>query len=308
MQGLLGIRAGHVLRTVSMLETTAPFRFLKERVWPDLEAWAPPRVRGASHGSAVCQPIWEPRLLVPSLCEGELEDALDGAFDASTAAHRGLAWVRITGWVDSSPDSRIKLTSSLSNRLGSRFPILHGHADSALVDAWLNSLEALVRRRLREHNLNYFRKERFSNLAGQEAAVLRGDMARAHGSLSDPDANKREAAILALHQSASPKEPLIARFRDLVTRDPDLSVRITALSSCIKICTRTKDAAILNMLAAIVADKSLPDMLRDVAYQGLFQVCDAPVAEWPVTRWAAGRFRFPDDIDWEFVRRHVQEK
>jgi hypothetical protein len=57
----------------------------------------------------------------------------------------------------------------------------------------------------------------------------------------------------------------------------------------------------LRLLSHVVIDESNQQELRDIAYQAIFQIDDRPVADWPITNAAFGRFVFPDDIDWEFL-------
>ena len=141
----------------------------------------------------------------------------------------------------------------------------------------------------------------WQRLAGPRLADLLTDRTAAVACLRELDAKLRQVALqVVAHIWGADAEYARACYL-LLASDPDLDVRITA-ASCLAISFRgTGDPNVGKALAQIVADRSESVLLRDIAYQGLFEVRGLPVEMWPIMDAKSAGERFPDQVDWVLV-------
>ncbi len=227
------------------------------------------------------------------------------AFDDADSSVRGAAlWGLLCLAAGERFSAQVEswLNTFLVRRFGIVDPEVFGQP---LARVWLESLAYESDRHEREARRLAHRETRLQNLAGANIDRMRRDTRFTLDLLDSEDPNLRTAALTLLRETERSAE-----FRDkceqLCAHDSDLRVRIGALSCLIACYTKTRNERILGNMARLVLDNTCSQYLREIAYQGIFQVNDAPPATWPEVRAAQGLFRFPDDVDWEFVAQFTQ--
>ena len=143
---------------------------------------------------------------------------------------------------------------------------------------------------------------RWKRLAGDHLDPMLQSRATAERYLTHEDANLRAVAISVLRHRWRPDSRLAVTCEMMTFDDPDLRVREAALL-CLGACyAGTNDRRIGNEVARILMDEAAPPELRLTAYYDLFQIRGIPVNRSPTIRIATGRFGFPQEVDWSFVR------
>jgi len=112
---------------------------------------------------------------------------------------------------------------------------------------------------------------------------------------SDPRA--RLGALFMIREYWKPQTDFGHICEQLAMEDPDVDVRSGALSSLCGICYGTQDGRIGRVFATLVLDGMQPVIIRRIAYFGLFSLQGFP-SRVPNSQ----TFKFPDDVDWTFVR------
>jgi hypothetical protein len=142
---------------------------------------------------------------------------------------------------------------------------------------------------------------RWSKLAGPRMPELLANRAATMAHLRDADAKLRQVALSVVAHIWGADDLYVQTCHDLLVADPDLDVRIVAAGSLATCFLGTNDGAAVRTLAHIVKNISEPLLLRDIAYQALFEIRGLPVESWPVLDGKSAGQRFEDDVDWSFV-------
>ena len=123
----------------------------------------------------------------------------------------------------------------------------------------------------------------------------------AEGFLADKDSKRRLVSLSVLIHHWKPDRNLAVVAEKLAFDDPDPEVREVALLAVGAYYATTADKRISALLAEATSDTTRPERLRKAAYLALFQVSNLPIQSWP----DATSCRFPEDVDWEFVRKAI---
>jgi hypothetical protein len=112
-------------------------------------------------------------------------------------------------------------------------------------------------------------------------------------------------AIGHLDEHGVPPTGLVERCIELLrlTTNPQLTlaaVRPLVWFAKGEDCTVSK-----RLLAEVVNNRQNETHLREVAYQALFELDQAPVRTWPAFKRELSDFKFPEDIDWDFVNKFL---
>jgi hypothetical protein len=182
-----------------------------------------------------------------------------------------------------------------------RFQIAEPAITDIIVDMWLDGVKGFVDGELGAQKRARFDDALLQKMAGSDLKAIENSPEAAKDFLRHPNPRRRTAALMVMWHKTKEKFNLAGIFEDKLLSDPDADVRITALRYLIQVYSTTRESRVEKLLASLVKDESCPLQLRDIAYQGLFQIHDMPVNDWPITKWCQGRFRFPDDVDWGLV-------
>lgn len=123
-----------------------------------------------------------------------------------------------------------------------------------------------------------------------------------HCYLSDPSVDVRQAALAIISESHIDLSIYAELAKELILRDPDLHVRWAAFHLLGKCYDGSKDPVIGRFMARIVLDPDQLSFIRLQAYKSLIYLEDLSVEWIPMVN----DLRFPDDIDWMFVRRFTE--
>ncbi len=228
------------------------------------------------------------------------------AFNAKEASDRGKAWVKLA-FVSESENLRKLLTPSARCALADYFRLDPGALDDVGINRWLDGISSMVGI-CRTHALvRQSLRRRLEMQGAEDLAVMSRSPELALEFLSHVNPMRRTAAIKALAASMCEPSLLASALAARVLEDKNAAVRIAALRNYISVNRKAPQPDALPFLANIVLDESAPIELRDLSYEGLFEISAAPVTEWPITRACCGRFEFPRDVDWEFVTRCHQQ-
>jgi hypothetical protein len=100
-------------------------------------------------------------------------------------------------------------------------------------------------------------------------------------------------------------------FRDAVDKliwdaqhGDNYSVRASAISKLSIEFLKSDDRVVGGIIAAFVRDESISSDLRLFAYLCLLDLSTRRCDEYPDMK----TFRFPDDVDWDFVNRYLSKK
>lgn len=151
---------------------------------------------------------------------------------------------------------------------------------------------------------NEAQRRRAEQLAGPSFAELWSNRDFAVSQLQHPDAKQRAAAVYAITDKWRRAKEFAPSWVALLGAESDPDLRKALLAGVVEGLSGTEDVACCARLAALVQDQSLPEEDRFLAYNGLYEVCGMPSQTWPIAREALEDrpFRFPDDVDWTFVR------
>jgi hypothetical protein len=141
-------------------------------------------------------------------------------------------------------------------------------------------------------------------LAGDLAQEMLNSREKAMSCLHDPSWKIRLAAISILRMVWKAYEELAAICEKMAFDDTHLQVRGTALFTLACCYRGTNDPRISQLLRGIVCDTSIPNNLRQSAYEGLFQLRGVPSSAIPMP----GKYPFPAEIDWAFVDSFMDER
>lgn len=125
--------------------------------------------------------------------------------------------------------------------------------------------------------------------------------------LKDPNPACRRLALEVLQRQWKYTQASADYCELLCVQDPDPIVRRMAVFALGHFYEKSNNARISRMLAAIACDETAEPGLREGAYFGLHDVCGNTAFDHPLILTASkGGFRFPEDVDWDFVRKFVQ--
>lgn len=119
--------------------------------------------------------------------------------------------------------------------------------------------------------------------------------------LSDRDPAVRLVAISVLGSQWNCDALFAEKCEGMAISDPDDDVRATALNYLALFHGETANHRITKFYAAVVRDTSESTKVRTVAYQCLFTLRGVPPRFRPTIKILQRQFRFPEDVDWEFV-------
>jgi hypothetical protein len=147
------------------------------------------------------------------------------------------------------------------------------------------------------------RQQYWEQLAGSAAKLMQSNLETARSFLLDANPKRRLAALDILARQWKPDAELLAAAEKIAFYDQDSDVRTVALLVVGDCCSGTKDRRITRLLAEVALDTGRDEKFRKAAYLGLFKVC-LPIQAWP----DLASFRFPEDVDWDFVRNLTQSQ
>jgi hypothetical protein len=117
--------------------------------------------------------------------------------------------------------------------------------------------------------------------------------------LNDPEPKMRRAALTLMTYHWGSTEQFKGRCEEMVLRDPDATVRSTAIS-CLGTCfSGTDNRRIVKLLADVVCNESETYKMRRSAYLSLL-IVSMPPERMPRCEVLAN-LRIPEDVDWTFV-------
>jgi hypothetical protein len=220
-------------------------------------------------------------------------------FEDSAAEVRGLALISL--FVTSTDQSIASLArDALSESLSQSFGI-HSSVIGQVSQAWLETLRTLMLEMMvgsqKKRTIEAWMRE----LAGTNLPKMMSDRSFAESLLQSTDVNTRKAALLVLSDHWGATKALTTQFRTISETDPEIGARILAIRKLATANKKSRDKAIAVMLGRVVQDSTLPNELREIAYEALFEVVDAPVDTWPEMRRLASSFSFPSDVDWQWI-------
>jgi hypothetical protein len=117
----------------------------------------------------------------------------------------------------------------------------------------------------------------------------------------DPCLRKTAIALLLDHWSCVPE--FASNLYTVAMEDTDSTVQEMALAALGSSTSGLRKEKLRKFFSMIVLDERKASKLRLCAYNLLFQIEGLPSSSWPTIRMLKGDFTFPDDVDWEFVKR-----
>jgi hypothetical protein len=261
-----------------------PFDFLQTVIANDIHNWR----FACSHDSESTGSA--------ATCDNSPEALFLSAFDSRSSESRGVAWSALAQ-LPNSP----RLFQLTRNTLIARFSLDPAGVTDVVVKAWLNGLRMLVDQVERKVRIAQFQRDRFQRLAGDDLVAMESKHNSFLSFICHHNPQRRQAALIKLAVSTLPRSDITAQLEHCVQSDEDLEVRITATRCLIDLARSQEIPGVCQLLAKVVQNDANPKMLREIAYQGLFEVNHLPPASWPITRDCQGQFEFPRDVDWELV-------
>ena len=280
------------------MQPSKPFRYLMEDVRRDAEAWCERRARQASSVDLQLSSSDDIALVGGR----SAERTLSLAFDHDEPAVRGSAWSMIAT-MNADAVARPELIRLVQAALSTRFLVSPSAATDELASHWLNGVRDVVAGVEGRAGAAAAQRRFVERGAGSDLAMMESSAEAALGFLQHAEPARRIAAIQVLLGTIEGRGQIGPRLAEIALSDLDLGVRITALRGFVQAHRKDKHPAAMSLLAGVVRDDSAPIALRDAAYEGLYEVGDTPVSEWPIVKTSQGRFEFPKDVDWEFVAR-----
>ena len=227
------------------------------------------------------------------------------AFVDSEPAVRGFAW-RIIAYLWWRDDPTGTLVEVARRVLVERFELSPDRASDLVAIAWLDgvagfcqTIKSVKRAGGRRRLADEFRERVIRQKAGEDWRRLE---AAPEAFLQHADPRRRSAALMTLCKNRVATESIERDVVRIIHSDEDPGVRIAGIIYLVETHRRSQDVRTARLLAQIVVDQSNPIQVREIAYQGIYQVLDMPVSDWPETKAAVGQFKFPADIDWELLR------
>ena len=227
-----------------------------------------------------------------------ISDLFQSASGAADQVTRGRSWIRLTEVQHGN-----SLTQETKSFLVSKLHVDATSVTHTVIEAWLDALRLLVDKMRRKDNVTRFQGEYYRKLAGIDWEELERDSSSYVSFLSHINPNRRCAAIIRMVSNGINSTEQLKQLMQMIEQDDDASVQITATRNLIECCFDSLRPEVLALLARVVTKDSMPLAVRDIAYEGLFEVAREPVSDWPITRFCQGRFIFPNDIDWSFVKK-----
>jgi len=225
------------------------------------------------------------------------------AFGANEQAKRGRSWIQLAQ-IQHGP----LLTQETKHFLISILQVDTASVTHTVIEAWLDALRMIVvRSRRNDGTTSLLLEKHYEGLAGTDRDELERDPRSYLSFLNHSNPDRRCAAIIQMVSSGKIGPEQLNHLMRMLKQDDDASVQITATRKLIECCTESFRTDVLAILATVVANESLQLTVRDIAYEGLFELSGAPAWEWPITRSSQGLFVFPDDIDWTLVRTYSRQ-
>ncbi len=146
-------------------------------------------------------------------------------------------------------------------------------------------------------------EKNLEDLAGSNLEIMKGSIIETEKNLNHINPKLRCAAIIILCDYFFACQERLSTLETILREDADENVRLTVLD-CISRCyMKRKNNKITKLLATIVYDDSESLNFRIPVYNSLFLITGMPVEKYPLFLLSKGLFRFPEDVDWEFVKR-----
>jgi hypothetical protein len=145
------------------------------------------------------------------------------------------------------------------------------------------------------------RRSEWQEVIGPQFNEMLRDRMLAERYMQAADTNLRYVAVAMMSCDWKPTQQAAAIAKTLAVQDSDPRVRKAAVAVVMIYYAGTKNNKVTKLLADIVSDDRQPAEIRQVAYQGLFQVRGLPMGMWPIVTTAPNEFQIPHDIDWTFV-------
>lgn len=156
---------------------------------------------------------------------------------------------------------------------------------------WLQSIRYLI-------DYNKDKLEEWRRLAGSELETMLSSRSATERYIHHPSPDLRLASMLVWQAVWKCDEQFAAECERLSFEDEDLRIRTNAIF-CLACCyEKTDDARIGHLMASAIVNKEFDASFRETAYRGLYLLRGVPVLDWP----NAPHDRFPEDVDWDFVR------
>ncbi len=284
-------------RPRSMSYRNSPFRFLKDQIQKDLREWHELRHRIPSLSRSMSLTFIQ-NAPISTWNEPIIDKLIGLAFDETEAWLRGCAWSKLSEVYDSIGD-RETPRRQIARTLFERFSVAPSALTDQLVETWMAGI-LLIIAALNSEDLRS-KCERDFYEEGGGARADEADWESTKENFVDADPAKRIRAIRVAADRIGDHSVFCSELMRLVDSDSHIGVRITALRRYIEWHANTGKRECLRFLGSVVRATEVPPNVREVAYQGLFEVVGVPPADWPVTRECLGQFAFPEDIDWPFV-------
>ena len=149
------------------------------------------------------------------------------------------------------------------------------------------------------------RANQLRELAGSHWDEIAESKREATAFLRHPEKNVRRAALHALcsYWERNPTDECVTIIEDMALNDNEAIVRGVALMALGDFHQDTSDPRIGRLLAESVVNEGLPPPLRKAGYNALCVLCARKDLLFVKPEDEAERFfRFPEDINWSFVR------
>ncbi len=215
----------------------------------------------------------------------------------SDATVRGVALWALCCLCSQDSDPEGVLRRHIATLLCERLRVPDASVEGLVSDAWIGALQShliavdslcLIDRGSRDY---------VNKLAGAARDRMLQSREATEECLDDPDPRLRRAALHLLSSHWKPACKTADRCETILRNDRDPQVRAAALGYLVRFFAKTEDLRIARILARLVRDETEPTPLRELAYHGLYEIMNVPVADWPIIKGS----KFPIDADWAFV-------
>src|SRR5262249_55573262 len=120
--------------------------------------------------------------------------------------------------------------------------------------------------------------------------------AMTYQSVCHRDAKLRFAALSLVNMKWGVTQDIANLSEELALNDPDARVRGSAILCLSGFYVKTQSPRVIRLFATIVRNEKEELDVREVAYSALWRM-----REHDPLKWQSPIFKFPDDVDWEFV-------
>lgn len=144
-------------------------------------------------------------------------------------------------------------------------------------------------------------QRRLEVLAGGELNAMLVSREMTQSYLSHPDSKLRCAAIILMSMHWKGGEELVANWEFVVANDSSDDVKQEMICALADYYGGSNDCRVGKLLATLVRNTLQSLIVREAAYQALFQLRGIPAGNWPVVKKLECGFHFPDQVIWEFV-------